>query len=176
MTSKSVETERLELIPATLELADADLHNRLEFCHQLNARVLDGWPPPFNDENSKKYTVDYLRRNPDAVGWACWYYVAKRRKRVVVGMGGFKGAPAGGSVEIGYSVVPEFRKNGYATEAVTALIDWAFGHPEVDRVYAETLPELAASIRVLEKVGFAKVDGGSEPGVIRFSRSRRAGA
>ena len=168
MMPSSLKTERLELIPATLELADADLHNRMEFSHRLNARVLDSWPPPLNDENSMRYTVDYLRRNPAAVGWAAWYLVADRHKRVAVGMGGFKGPPVAGTVEIGYGLLPEFQKKGYATEAVAALLDWAFGHADVVRVIAETLPELAPSIRLLERTGFANIGKGSEEGVIRF--------
>jgi RimJ/RimL family protein N-acetyltransferase len=167
-------TERLELIPATLELADADLHNRMEFIHQLKACVLDSWPPPLNDENSMKYTRDYLRANPEAVGWAAWYFVAKKHKPVVVGQGGFKGVPAAGAVEIGYSLLPVFQKQGYALEAVAALLEWAFRHEEVDRVVAETLPELAPSIRLLEKSGFTNIGKGSEDGVIRFELSRRA--
>lgn len=172
MTPRRLTTERLELIPATLELADADLHNRMEFSHQLKARVLDSWPPPLNDENSMKRTIEHLRRDPEASGWAAWYWVAKKHKPVAVGMGGFKGRPAGGAVEVGYSLLPEFQKKGYAMEAVAALIDWAFGHEEVVRVLAETLPELAPSIRLLEKSGFSNIGKGTEGGVIRFELTR----
>ena len=172
MTTRPLRTERLELIPATLELADADLHNRMEFSHQLNARVLDSWPPPLNDEASMRRTIDSLRRNPENAGWAAWYWIAKKHKPVAVGMGGFKGVPAGGTVEIGCSLLPEFQKKGYALEAVAAMLDWAFGHPEVDRVVAETPPGPAPSIRLLEKAGFKLIGEGSEPGAIRFELPR----
>jgi ribosomal-protein-alanine N-acetyltransferase len=169
-------TERLVLVPATLELADADLYNRLEFSHRLSARVLDSWPPPLNDDDSKRWTVDYLKRRPEAAGWAAWYFVAKRHKPVVIGQGGFKGVPAAGAAEIGYSLLPEFQGKGYAAEAVAALVDWAFGHPDVVRVVAETLPALAPSIRLLERAGFKNVGPGSEAGVIRFERTRPGAA
>ena len=172
MSPLPLETERLRLVAATLELADADLHNRLEFVHQLGASVLDGWPPPLNDESSMKYTVDFLRRNPEAPGWAAWYWIAKKHKPVVIGQGGFKGPPVAGAVEIGYSLLPQFQGKGYATEAVAALLGWAFAHPDVDRVVAETLPELAPSIRLLERAGFANIGKGSEEGVIRFELRR----
>jgi ribosomal-protein-alanine N-acetyltransferase len=174
LSANPLETERLRLIPATLELADADLHNRMEFIHQLKASVLDDWPPPLNDESSKKRTIDYLRSHPETAGWAAWYFIAKKHKPVLIGQGGFKGVPAAGTVEIGYSLLPVFQKKGYAMEAVAALLDWAFGHEEVDRVIAETLPELTPSIRLLEKSGFANIGAGSEEGVIRFEL-RRAG-
>ena len=68
-----------------------------------------------------------------------------------IGNGGFKGRPdADGSVEVGYSVMENYQRNGFAPEAVEALVDWAFGYREVQRVIAQTLPELRPSIRVLE--------------------------
>jgi ribosomal-protein-alanine N-acetyltransferase len=173
LTPAPLETERLRLVPATLELADADLHNRLEFMHQLGALVLDSWPPPLNDESSMRYTVDFLRRSPGDSGWAAWYWIAKKHKPVVIGQGGFKGPPADGAVEIGYSLLSEFQKKGYASEAVAALLAWAFAHDEVERVAAETLPELAPSIRLLERAGFENVGRGSEEGVLRFELRRR---
>jgi len=41
-------------------------------------------------------------------------------------------------------------------------------------VIAETLPELTPSIGVLRKCGFELIGEGSEPGVIRFERTRAA--
>ena len=172
MSAASLDTERLRLVPATLELADADLHNRLEFMHQLGALVLDSWPPPPNDERSMRDTVDLLRRNPGDSGWAAWYWLAKKHKPVVIGLGGFKGPPAEGFVEIGYSLLPEFQNKGYASEAVAALLGWAFAHGEVERVAAETLPDLAPSIRLLERAGFVQAGAGTEPGSLRFERRR----
>lgn len=174
MSAAPLETERLRLVPATLELADADLHNRMEFSHQLRASVPDSWPPPLNDEDSMRYTIEFLRRDPGASGWAAWYWVAKTSRPFLIGQGGFKGRPADGCAEIGYSLLPAFQKKGYASEAVAALIEWAFGHGEVERVAAETQPELAPSIRLLERAGFARGGTPSEKGVLRFELRRRS--
>ena len=65
-------------------------------------------------------------------------------------------------------------RRGYASEAVEALVAWAFGHPEVTRVIAETYPELVASVGVLEETGFRFIGAGSEERVIRFERRRNA--
>jgi RimJ/RimL family protein N-acetyltransferase len=59
----------------------------------------------------------------------------------------------GGAVEIGYSIFPEYRGNGYATEAVAALIDWAARTGEVGAVLAAVGYDNVASQRVLERVG-----------------------
>jgi ribosomal-protein-alanine N-acetyltransferase len=93
----------------------------------------------------------------------------------LLGICGFKGRPGqSGSVEIGYSVLSQFRNKGYATEAASRLVDWAFGHANVHEVCAETLPHLRQSIRVLEKNGFTFTGQGSEQGVIRYAMQRSA--
>ncbi len=75
-------------------------------------------------------------------------------------------------MEIGYFVIPTYQRRGLATEAVEGMLQRAFASPEVRRVIAETLPELAPSIRVLEKSGFSLIGEGSEPGVVRYERCR----
>ena len=67
----------------------------------------------------------------------------------------FKGLSANGIAEIGYGISEEYQNNGYATEAVKAVLEWAFAHPEVAAVEAETDSDNTASKRVLEKCGFA---------------------
>jgi len=88
---------------------------------------------------------------------------------------GFKGRPANGSCEIGYSVLPSFHDRGYATEASRQLIRWAFSHANVERVTGETLPDLIESIRVMEKCGMRFIgDGNPDEGrhTVRFAVDR----
>ena len=102
-----------------------------------------------------------------------WHFVRNDDAgRILVGNGGFKVRPVDGRVEIGYSIVPDFQGHGYATEAVTALVDWAFAHPIVNRVVAETLPELEPSKGLLHKLGFIATKS-AEPGILRYERWRR---
>ena len=66
----------------------------------------------------------------------------------------FKGLKENGNPEIGYGILDEFQGQGYATEAVRLAIKWAFDHPEVAAVEAESDPENTASQSVLKKCGF----------------------
>lgn len=171
-------TRRLHLRSATPELAAADLNDRPEFCRLLDADLPAEWPPPLNDINSQTYTLEYLQQNPDAAGWMAWYFLLPGEfgeRREVIGIGGFTGKPSPeGIVEIGYSIMPIHQGLGFASEAVAALVDWAFTHPEVRLVIAQTFPSLIASIRVLENNDFQLLGQGSEPGTIRFGRARAA--
>ena len=47
---------------------------------------------------------------------------------------------------------------------------WAFEHPEIEQVTAETLPGLAGSIRVMEKCGMRFVGEGTPEGDVRTVR------
>jgi RimJ/RimL family protein N-acetyltransferase len=199
--SLTLTTTRLELIAATVEISRAEIHDRAHFATLLGTPVPAAWPPPLNDDASMQWILDTLERDPDAVGWAAWYYVlrggsvgaggsgtsgsgagigdrgSRATGRAVIGNGGFTRRPsADGTVEIGYSILEEHQGKGYATEAAEALLAWAFGHAEVRRVIAHTFPELIASIRLLEKCGFRGTGPGSEEGSIRFELTREAHA
>lgn len=57
--------------------------------------------------------------------------------------------------EIGYSVLLSERGNGYATEAVRALIAEGFASAELQRIRAYCVPENLASRAILKKLGFS---------------------
>ena len=119
-----------------------------------------------NDDNTKAFTLNYLKENPDAAGKG-------DEPTRAIGIGGFKQKPSReGMVEIGYSVMPGYQGLGFASEAVAGLMGWAFSHPEVLLVITETLPALGASIRVLENNGFHLLGSGSEEDVIRYGIDR----
>jgi RimJ/RimL family protein N-acetyltransferase len=63
-----------------------------------------------------------------------------------------------GVIKIGYTMAPEFQGRGYATEAVGALVAYAFDTlgAEVVRAYASA--ENTSSIRVAEKAGLHLVE------------------
>ena len=56
-------------------------------------------------------------------------------------------------VEIGYAVGSRFRRQGYASEAVKAVVTYALGSPRLERVLAVTGRENGASINVMKRIG-----------------------
>jgi [ribosomal protein S5]-alanine N-acetyltransferase len=154
----TIVTERLRLVPATVELVDADLEGRLA--------VAPDWPPEHHDEDVLRFTRDQLA-DPANAGWWLHYFVWTAGD-IAVGTGGFVGPPGDdGTVEVGYSVVPSYQRRGIASEATRGLIE-AARERGAKRVIAHTLPELVPSIGVLVKLGFT-ADGEREPGVLRFA-------
>jgi RimJ/RimL family protein N-acetyltransferase len=64
--------------------------------------------------------------------------------------------PAGRQLEIGYSLVPNERGKGYATEATKIMVDYLFLSKETVRIQAHIDPRNIASQKVVEKNGFKK--------------------
>lgn len=168
-------TSRLTLIPAAVAQLQAELSSRSELETLLGARVPASWPPLYFDEDALRYSLRAIENNPGTERWWFHYFILRGAEGdTLIGAGGYKGPPAHGFVEIGYSILPEYQRYGFASEATGGLVAHAFSHAGVESVRGETLPELVASIGVLRKCGFAFVGDGSEPGVIRFELTRAA--
>lgn len=60
------------------------------------------------------------------------------------------------SGEVWYKIHKDFWAQGYATEALFALLDFGFNHLQLHRIEAGCAVENIASIRVIEKVGMTR--------------------
>lgn len=157
-TLSRIRTERLDLVPATVEVLESDLHDHAKLARLLEAKVLFAWPPgEMNDEVLNEF-IRMASEKTDPF-FTCWYWVLDtpaKRGRVLIGTGGIASAfNAPDTVLIGYAVLDEYQNRGYTTEAVHNLIPEIFADRRIARIMATTCPELRASIRVLEKNGFA---------------------
>jgi RimJ/RimL family protein N-acetyltransferase len=164
-------TERLALRPASLELAVADLEDRSRFANLLGAEIPGSWPPELYDLGARRWVVRAFNDGPE--GSLTYYFLLKREpgRLLLIGVGGFKGKPKDGTVEIGYSIVPEWQGQGLGADAVRVLTQFAFEQLGARVVCAHTLRELLPSRRVLEKNGFALRGTPTEEGAIRYEIS-----
>ena len=84
--------------------------------------------------------------------------LADQAGRHVIGSIGFHGAPdEHGRLEIGYKVEGEFRRQGYAREAVRAMLDWAATTHGIHRFVASISPTNEASLSLTAAFGFEQV-------------------
>lgn len=74
-----------------------------------------------------------------------------------VGTCAFKSAPEHGRVEIACFTFPEFEGRGVATQMTRQLVEMALREDRELTIAAQTLPEVNASTKVLEKHGFELV-------------------
>lgn len=145
----TLETERLKLVAVSAALAQAEIDGSLDA--RLGAQIPDEWPPEDLDGIAVVFRA-LLKQEPTLRGFLGWYFILREPQPVLVGMGGFKGHPdEAGFVEIGYAILPQHQRQGYAVEAVCALLQWAKGFDDVLGVWAYTKPENEASRKVLER-------------------------
>ncbi|RFZ79703.1 N-acetyltransferase [Lacrimispora amygdalina] len=64
--------------------------------------------------------------------------------------------PRNNSMELGYYIIPRYRKNGYMSEALTNLFNVLFGIIRINKIYAQTASFNAQSIGLLKKMNFKK--------------------
>ena len=142
----TVKTRRLILRP----MSDAETEELIESCG--------------SDELREAYSemLAGCRRKPDQRIWYTPWRMTLKNGGQTVGDLCFKGPVKDNAVEIGYGVLSACEGQGYATEAVQAMKDWAFSQEGVVFLEAETAPDNAASQRVLEKCGFTRDGEGLE--------------
>ena len=175
MEPSRLRTVRLDLVPATKAIAQAELDGRQSLARELGADVPLAWPPEFFDREAADYSLASFERDPDGAGWGVWYVVRRDLVRfpIAIGVCGYKGPPdEDGTIEIGCSILLDHRRRGYATEATAALIGRAWAYPEVSRIVGDVVPELAAAIATLEKLGFKLAGKGPERGIVRYELKR----
>ncbi|MBG9529901.1 GNAT family N-acetyltransferase [Bacillus cereus group sp. MYBK59-1] len=135
-----LETERLYIVPCTEE--------RIQVANEQG----------YNSGPHIVGHVENVKKDATLLPWGAWY-VLRKEDDSVLGDIGFKGKPnEDQTVEIGYGFIEKYWNQGYATEAVKELIDWAFKTGEVETIIAETLLDNYSSMRVLEKLHMKRVN------------------
>ena len=109
-------------------------------------KLLDIWIPQYQDHSFYRWAI-ILKENNENIGQIafCRTYTACK------------------TAEIEYCIGEDYWGNGYATEALTAVIRFSFENPQFQRLEAFHLTENIKSGKVLRKAGMKKV-----PSIMRF--------
>src|SRR5215510_10307154 len=149
-----IETERLLLRRSVPE--DAGTISAYRSNPNVNAQ--QGWERTDVD-SVRADIVEMSRRSPGESGGWVQYTVEDRETGKIVGDVGLSLAdPEPNVIKVGYTIAPEVQGMGYATEAIQALVDYAFDTLGADAVRAHASAANAPSIRVAEKVGMHLIE------------------
>lgn len=156
----TIETERLMLIPLSPKLLrlwaqDIEALDKELSCSYM-AEPMDGF---FLD--IVRHQLEITEKDPDNYLWHSFWLLMRKSDRVIVGSADFKDVPnTFCEVEIGYGLGAAFQHNGYMTEAVMAMCEWALKQEGVKAVIAETDLDGYASQRILGRCGFKELSRG----------------
>ena len=79
--------------------------------------------------------------------------IIEKQSGVFLGWCGIWILPETGEIELGYAIAKQFWNQGFATEAASVFLRYAFEVLNAERVIAVTEPDNLASRRVMEKLG-----------------------
>lgn len=121
----------------------------------LDARIADHWP----DEEDRwllRLRSEQIQQQPDSALWLV-RAIVRRADHRMLGHIGFHGPPDKGMLEIGYTILEEHRRMGFASEAVRGLFEWAHTRHGIERFRASVAPDNYPSLELIKKFGFVEV-------------------
>jgi [ribosomal protein S5]-alanine N-acetyltransferase len=145
---RPLQTARLRIAPVTRAMMNAAFKGRAALESVLKAGVDEEWAWDHVFQERRRVTVADRPRH------ALVIHEADRR---LIGEVRFEHVPEIDGYEIGYAVVPRYRRQGYATEATAALIA-ALEAAGANQIIAGCAMRNVASARTLRRLGFT-LDG-----------------
>ncbi len=141
-------TERLLIRRLTME----DAQDMFEYAQDPEIAGLGLWLPQPTLEDSLQDLTETLEAY-ERGHYMSWAMELKAEGKMIGRIGLSAYSPRSRRAELGYALNRNYWGKGYASEAVGAVLEFGFRTVGLHRIEANALPENAASIRVLEKVG-----------------------
>ena len=142
-----IETENLVLRKFKME----DDKDCIEFLSDCETCYLDGGYEPFLEMDERFYNLMNRFEKQDGR-----LMIELKSENKVIGTINIRDSlfRVVKSVEIGYCLNPNYRRRGYASEAIQAIIQYLFHICDVELITAKAYELNEPSIRLLEKLGF----------------------
>lgn len=148
------QTERLTMMVFTLDMMNAALESNTQLKEASGCEVPENYPMELYKQ-MLPYKIERFHEHPEENLWEG--LIIHTESNTIIGDMGFKGGPdENGEMDIGYSILPEYRGNGYASEMASSIVRWGLKQPGVKKITASCSTGNQASIRVLEKAGFQR--------------------
>lgn len=145
-----IQTARLRLVPMSVIALDGLIAGDRTLAESGD---VVRFPEPFRPPPETGDVLEFFR-DVVAAGTAFPpFFIVRREDETVLGAAGVNPPDPQGVAIMGYGIYPEFERQGYASEAATALVDWASKAPGVQVVRATIEVGHIASERVAQKAG-----------------------
>ncbi len=153
--SDAVISERLALPLLTADLLERYLAGDVAAVESALGVRLPPWLAA--DEWLMRVRLQQIREDPASEPWLLRPIALQAPESVAIGLFNFHGPPDDlGYAEVGYGLQPEYRGQGYAVEAVRAMLDWAMAQYDVRRFRAAIAPDNARSRNLVAKLGMTR--------------------
>lgn len=169
-----LETTRLKLVPLTHAHMLLYKNDPLALAKSLNIQYLERQNDPAT-ANDLAEAIDFwitgTQKHPEHFEWFTTWEIILKEENVAVGGIGFAGLPdEHGKSMTGYGIDMRYHGRGIATEALQAMIEWAFQNDCLKTIIADTPVNHIASQRVLIKNNF--VESSRDEALVHWSLNR----
>ncbi|MBK8522376.1 MAG: GNAT family N-acetyltransferase [Chitinophagaceae bacterium] len=148
-------TDRLILIPFTTQICKNVLDNDFSDLITLNLKKGKSWPDA-DVLDTLPRVINNLNKVGYPTGYESWMII-KKDTLEIIGDVGFKGINMDEeNIDLGYGIIEEERRKGYAAEAVKEIISWAFLNNNIREITANCLTENTNSMKLLLKFNFTQ--------------------
>ncbi|HET6483436.1 MAG TPA: GNAT family protein [Actinoplanes sp.] len=113
------------------------------------------WDAPFSRLRAETAVANFIASDPDQPGWF-QYAIERTADRVLIGDVAVHLHDNQKQAEIGFTLAREHQKQGYAFEAVTAVLDRLFRVQGLHKVAGECDSRNVDSAALLERLGFTR--------------------
>ncbi|GID62819.1 N-acetyltransferase [Actinoplanes cyaneus] len=113
------------------------------------------WDAPFPLEKAELAVRNFAASSPDEPGWF-QYAIEHAAERTLVGDVGVRLHDNLKQAEIGFTLATAYQGKGFATEAVSAVLDRLFRLQGVHRVMGECDARNTRSAALMERLGFTR--------------------
>ncbi len=155
MTIQPLETARLHLVPSSLSLAPMVTAHYIK--NREHLRPTSPLRPEefFTLSRQTEGLMEDVRQQEAGSSVRFWLF-PKEAPQTIAGMVHLSQISRGVflSCFLGYHMDQDFLRKGYMTEAVAAVVDYAFGPLGLHRVEANVMPRNLPSLSLLRKLGF----------------------
>lgn len=149
---------RIETARTTIRCWNPEDAEKLQWAISASVDSLLPWLPWAKGEPHDFHTkIDVLRRFRGVfdLGQDYFFGILTKDGREVIGGCGLHTRAGAFAFEIGYWINVVYQNQGYATEVTRALVKTAFELSDIDNIQIRCDVRNKASMRVIEKVGFA---------------------
>jgi RimJ/RimL family protein N-acetyltransferase len=161
MNLKELLTDRLIIVPVTLEITRSLLDGSSREIEKLGIKADGKWP---TDDTMDILPIinESLEKDRNQSGFEFWMIVKKDNMQVVGDIGFHGKSNEKGEVEVGFGLVEHERGKGYGFEALKAIMNWLSYQDSVKLIRAECLISNKPSARILEKAGMREINRDQE--------------
>jgi RimJ/RimL family protein N-acetyltransferase len=144
-------TERLIL----RRFRTSDVETLAEYRSDPEVARYQSWDTPFPLNKAAVAVQNFAASSPDQPGWF-QYAIEHTAERVLIGDVAVRLHDNLKQAEIGFTLATAYQKMGFATEAVSAVLDRLFRLQGLHRVMGECDARNAPSAALMERLGFTR--------------------